>query len=211
MDRVVLGGCFLLLVLGVLIGFGISAESSTGKSIRDAFELLSFAGTAITGVVAVVALTSWRAQFRHSEKWKAIKKLQDALDGGRAANAYLNALFSMVARAHRVGWELRTIDFPETFQEPQKAWFDQCSRVDKAWQELLLVFDADELAFKPTHRDIEESVGSVATKFISVYLGSDTPDMGNLYNSFDQCSIRARDDTNLIFKQSGLLQRKLVR
>lgn len=95
MDRVVLGGCFLLVALGVLVGLGISAEQSIGKSIRDAMELLSFAGTAITGVVAVLAFNNWQTQFRHTERFKALKELKDSsLD----LYSFLNYLNSMVAR-----------------------------------------------------------------------------------------------------------------
>jgi hypothetical protein len=77
MDRVVLGGCFLLVALGVLLGLGVSAEESLGKSIRNAMELLSFAGTAVTGVVAIIALTSWQSQFRFTEKFNSLKELKN--------------------------------------------------------------------------------------------------------------------------------------
>lgn len=211
MDRVVLGGCVLLVALGVLMGLGISAEQSIGGRIRDALELLSFVGTAVTGVVAIVALTSWHMQFKHAEKWKSIKKLQESLDGGKAATDYLNSMFRMLSTRHRNGWSVRKVDFMSDVKDEQEQWFSQCFKVDRAWQELCLVMDEKDFTIVSiTHREIDDLVSKAATEIISVYLGDDQPDLAALYVSTERCSRLARDKTNLMFSQTGLLQRSLV-
>lgn len=210
MDRVIFLGCALLLALGMLIGLGLDSSASLFTNLRAAFELLSFAGTAATAVVAVVALSSWHTQFRHSEKWKAIKKFQGALDGGRSATAYLNSLFSVAARNYR-DWGGRTVDFMNGFQSEQKAWFDQCALVEKAWQELCLLLDEKDMkVFSVIHESIEIEVGDVASLVIGEFLKADAPNIADLYDATQRCSTRARDRTNQIFSQSGELQKKLV-
>ena len=72
MDRVVFYGCILLVAFGILLGFGMGATEVAANKIRGVFEILSFAGTTVTAVVAVVALTSWQSQFRHAERFKSL-------------------------------------------------------------------------------------------------------------------------------------------
>ena len=211
MDRVVLGGCVLLMALGVLIGLGISAGQSTGGRIRDAMELLSFAGTAITGVVAIVALTSWQHQFKHAEKWKSIKKLQESLDGGKAATDYLNSMFRMLSTRYRTGWSVRTVDFMADVKDEQTQWFSQCFQVDRAWQELCLVMGKKDFTILTvSHREIEDLVSKFDAELIAAYLDDVQSDLAALYVSTEQSSRQARDKTNLLFSQTGLLQKTLV-
>lgn len=131
MDRVVLGGCFLLVALGVLLGLGVSAEQSTWKGIRNAMEFLSFAGTAVTAVVAIAALTSWQSQFRHTEKFKAMKELREAsmelylfLDYLRAVADKHLELLSSGATAQ---------DYAVAEAEARERWYVALDVYSRAW------------------------------------------------------------------------------
>lgn len=131
MDRVVLGGCFLLVALGVLLGLNFSAEQSIGKSVRDALELLSFVGTAVTGVVAVVALTSWRSQFRHTERFKALKDLKDASLDLYFFLAYLNSLANR--HIELVGGGERAQELAVAEAEARERWHEALDIYRRAW------------------------------------------------------------------------------
>lgn len=131
MDRVVLGGCFLLVALGVLLGLGFSADQPFGKSVRDALELLSFAGTAVTGVVAVVALTSWRSQFRHTERFKALKDLKDASQNLYFFLAYLNSLANR--HIEWVSGGARAQELAVAEAEARARWHEALDIYRRAW------------------------------------------------------------------------------
>jgi hypothetical protein len=131
MDRVVLGGCFLLVALGVLLGLGISAEQSTWQSIRAAMELLSFAGTAVTGVVAVVALTSWQSQFRHTERFKSLKELKDASLDLHKFIFFLHAIASR--HIESLGGGSQVSDHAGAEEVARQQWFAALDVYRRAW------------------------------------------------------------------------------
>jgi hypothetical protein len=211
MDRVIFLGCWLLLALGVMTGLGIGPSSELSQSIRSGFELLSFGGTAVTAVVALVALTSWQTQFRHSEKWKAIKNFQDALDGGDAAHDYLFCAFAMNARNQAAPWHERRIIFTDEFYEKQKVWFAQCSKVNKAWGQIVLLFEAQELALLKDHQAIEGDVDRVVNLVLENFFLVEPSELMQLHYLINACSNRARSESLILLTQTGKLQKSLVR
>ncbi|MNZ16083.1 hypothetical protein D3C78_330480 [compost metagenome] len=211
MDRVIFLGCALLLGLGVMTGLGLGSSVGLSASIRSAFELLSFAGTAVTAVVALVALTSWQTQFRHSEKWKAIKDFQDALDGGEAAHNYLLCAFSMSAQNQNLPWHERRMDLTQEFQEKQKAWFAQCSARSRAWSQIILLFDEKELAAFNIHKEKQEDIEKTISLVLEGYFQSEPNDIVNMYSVVTACSSRARNDAMELFSQATALKKNLVR
>lgn len=91
-DRVVLGGCLLLVVFGVFVGISIQAEQLIANGVKTAFEILSYFATAVAAVVAVVALSDWRTQFKHAERFNSIKDLRRVADDLRLFTKYVKAL-----------------------------------------------------------------------------------------------------------------------
>ncbi|MBA6068358.1 hypothetical protein [Pseudomonas mosselii] len=211
MDRVIFLGCVLLLGLGVMTGLGLGSSVGLSASIRSAFELLSFAGTAVTAVVALVALTSWQTQFRHSEKWKAIKDFQDALDGGEAAHNYLLCAFSMTAQNQNLPWHERRMDLTQEFQEKQKAWFAQCSATNRAWSQIILLFDEQELASFKGDQEIQEEIEKTISLVLEGYFQSEPNFLVNTYSAVISCSSRARNYAMEQFAQATTLKKNLVR
>lgn len=211
MDRVIFLGCLLLVGLGVVTGLGIDTSVGISQSVRSALELMSFAGTAVTAVVALVALTSWQTQFRHSEKWKAIKDFQDALDGGEAAHSYLFSAFSMKAQNQTAPWHERKINFTQEFQEKQKTWFAQCSAANKAWSQIVLLFDEKDLTELKTHQDIQEDVEKIITSVLENYFEAESSCLVSMYSIVTACSSQARTGTLELFTQASVLKMSLVR
>ncbi|QPG62120.1 hypothetical protein HFV04_021715 [Pseudomonas sp. BIGb0427] len=214
MDRVVLAGCFMLLAVGLLIGLGVNSSTSGWSSIRDVFELASFAGTAVTAVVATVALTSWQLQFRHSEKWKAVKTFQDTLDGGDAAQALLNTAFNMMAANRSVEWDGKRTSFTDDFHLRQKAWHDQCYKANKAWSQITLLYEFPDLATLEIHEDIEADVDRVVAVLLNAFLRMDPMepvDVVHTYQAVNECASRARAGTLRLFAQAGVMQKRLIR
>ncbi|MEB0076101.1 hypothetical protein QN386_01980 [Pseudomonas sp. CCI3.2] len=132
MDRVVFAGCLLLIVFGILLGVGMGSAEITANQVRGVFELLSFAGSAVTAVVAVFALTSWQAQFRHAERFKSVKTLLEASNDIHKMRCYLFKLqekFLWLLENDRKQNDL--IDAEEASKKEE--WFAIQDRYTKAW------------------------------------------------------------------------------
>lgn len=210
MDRVIFLGCVLLLAVGGLVGIGIGSSSSLSTSIRGALELLSFAGTAITAVVALIALTSWQTQFRHSEKWKALRAFQDLLDGGVSAHSYLTYLFTLVSQNQAARFAGKQLNLTDEFFSRQKAWMEYCFRVDRAWSQIELLYNNGELDFVEDHKSIEESVRKVSSMFIEIMGGNEPTNLFQLINVLNESTANAADRSRQLFLQSDSMLRKLV-
>jgi len=211
MDKVVLVGCLLLVAFGGLLGVGLNATEEVSKQVRNAFELLSFSGSIITACVAFIALTSWQAQFRHSEKNKAVKSFQSALDDGAAGVEYVSALFEKFAKLHRDGGAVEIVELFDMIQKPQKKWLNHCANVDRYWQELLICFGSSEIAkFKSTPQDIEFQVQVEVKNLLQLGLVVGEPDLLGMHEVLERCSIYLRRETRGLYAVSNELRKKLV-
>ena len=210
MDRVIFLGCFLLLAVGVLTGLGMGSSAGLPQSIRSALELLSFAGTAVTAVVALIALTSWQTQFRHSEKWKALKAFQDSLDAGMSAHTFLMYLFTLIAQNQSANWMNKQIDIPAEFMQKQKDWMEYCTRVDKAWSQIELLYGEGDLRAIENHRAIEDDVRKLSTMMLELYLKMEPTNLLELHNAAQGCVVNASKRTRALYDQSGRLLKGLV-
>jgi hypothetical protein len=132
MDRVVLAGCLLLVAFGILLGVGMGSAEVAANKVRGAFELLSFAGTAVTAVVAVAALTSWQTQFRHAERYKSVKSLLEASNDIHKMRSYMFKL------QEKYLWLLESGGKPNEAIDAKEAshkeeWFAIQDKYTKAW------------------------------------------------------------------------------
>lgn len=209
MDRIVLGGCLLLVALGALLGLGINTEQSTGSSIRLAMELLSFAGTAITGVVAIIALTSWHSQFRHAEKFKALKDLKDSAYNLHAFRGYL---FAVQRRCLHL---MASSGMPnESFDEDERLahqqWLVALKAYNVAWGTAVIFLSEKEEAtltapaYLFTNRSVEDPL-----RIVTIYANSPGPDNINSFNvAVREITDYARHLSATAVKDSELLLRK---
>lgn len=92
MDRMIFAGCLLLVMFGMFLGLSINKYQGDFNYFRSAFEIISFAGTSVTGVVAVYALSSWRKQYLHAEKHSQLKALRNSGVGLETLMDYLSAV-----------------------------------------------------------------------------------------------------------------------
>ncbi|UVL17458.1 hypothetical protein LOY44_15670 [Pseudomonas sp. B21-044] len=210
MDRVIFGGCILLLMVGGMVGIGVGSTSSLSTGIRAALELLSFTGTAITAVVALVALTSWQTQFRHSEKWKALKAFQDSLDGGVSAHSYLTYLYTLVSQNQMAILANQQLNINDEFFIRQKAWMEYCIKVDRAWGQVDVLYDGGESNPVESHKDVEECVHKVYVVFMDVLAKGNTVNLIGLLDVLNECTANVSEKSRRLFVQSDVLLRKLV-
>jgi hypothetical protein len=147
MDRIVFSGCLLLVSFGILLGFGMSTTEVAANKIRGVFEILSYAGTVVTAMVAVVALTSWQSQFRHTERFKSLKDLKDAAIG---LHAFKDFLLTVQKKCHHLicndGYPIDVLEQDETLA--REKWLIALEAYNRAWGTAVVFFThAEEASF----------------------------------------------------------------
>ncbi|MCD5970723.1 hypothetical protein [Pseudomonas quasicaspiana] len=144
MDRVVLAGCFLLVAFGVFLGVCIGASATTVSGIRAAMELLSFAGTAVTGVVAVLALTSWRNQFHHAKRFESLNDLKNS---AIRLNSFIEYIDAVVKKMHAIHFNNDSSpSFRDEEDRAKRKWLDAIDDYGRAWGTASIFLTDTELA-----------------------------------------------------------------
>lgn len=62
--------------------------------LKDTLECTSFLATTIAAVVAIYALSAWKAQFRHAERFSTLRVLKDAITDLHLYRGYLLAIIA---------------------------------------------------------------------------------------------------------------------
>lgn len=144
MDRVVLGGCFLLVVFGALLGICIGAGESIVSGIRAAMELLSFAATVVTGAVAVIALKSWRNQFHHTKRFESLNDLKNSAIKLNCFIEYIGAVAHRMRVAHFDG------ESPQELKDAEDSarwkWLEALDNYGRAWGTAVVFLDDAEIS-----------------------------------------------------------------
>jgi uncharacterized membrane protein YidH (DUF202 family) len=209
MDRVVLVGCVLLVAFGVLIGVGLNSTEELSKQVRNAFELLNFTGGIVTAGVAVVALTSWRRQFRHSGKYESLRNFKISLDGGWAAEKLMDKLLGQIKMIHMSDQVYDTMKIHENLADDQKDWDAQCRKVEMAWREMNLYFDQSELStFRVTNRDVYQMVRSEFYRLLNAGAAGGHMEVSAIICEFTQ---KIRSMTKSLNSDTEILMKKLLR
>ena len=88
-------------VMLVVIGVGLFSTglvwrpmAGVGDSIKYALECISYIATAIAAIVAIVALSAWKDQFKHTERFKCLNELKEAATDLDTFIEYLNDFYS---------------------------------------------------------------------------------------------------------------------
>jgi hypothetical protein len=75
-DGIIWFCCFSLLVVGMIFGIGVDSNSMTLDALNKVFGIVSGIGTLFAVIIAISALSSWKKQFSHTERFKAFKDLE---------------------------------------------------------------------------------------------------------------------------------------
>jgi len=101
-------------------------------SLHDLFDIFGAIATMVAVVVAIFALTSWQSQFRHAEKYSAVKALQEAANDIYKMRSYMFKL------QEKYLWLLESGGVPDEAIDAQEnaervEWFSIQDRYTKAW------------------------------------------------------------------------------
>lgn len=67
---------------------------SNPAEVKSSIEVISYLATVLACAVAISALNSWRSQFKHSERYAALKSLLESTYEMQATRSYLHSLQS---------------------------------------------------------------------------------------------------------------------
>jgi hypothetical protein len=211
MDKVVFGGCVLLVVFGVFLGIGVGTDSAFSAQVKNAFEILGFISAGVTAVVAVIAINSWHGQFRHAEKHKLIKRFQTALDGGESAENYVKKLLQMFYDMHERNNYVDISELFDAIQEHQKGWLAHCAELERAWQDVRLVFEDYELQFFSLEpKDIEFEVNVEVKNILQIGLVTGDPDFLEMYKISERFTAMVRQKSRQLHHESNLVIKRLI-
>lgn len=87
-------GCFALFMAGVT--WAAAYTSASFALLKDSLEVCSFMATILAAGVAVVTLTSWRDQWKHTESYETLKRLNIALGELACVDQYLRTYANYV-------------------------------------------------------------------------------------------------------------------
>ncbi|MCQ9423429.1 hypothetical protein NRB16_07830 [Pseudomonas sp. LJDD11] len=131
-DWVIWGGCVALFGAGVIWG-KISGGPDFFKvaNIHDLFEILGATATVIAASVAVSALSGWKGQFAHAEKYRAIRDFHGACQGSWNGYWYVSYGYNLIEYA----WANRETDywFHNEIESYRKAWGENRSSLERAF------------------------------------------------------------------------------
>lgn len=76
-DKVVWFCCFSILAAGMVFGISIDSNEMTLDTLSKVFSVVSGLGTLVAVIIAISALSTWKKQFSHNERFQAFKELEE--------------------------------------------------------------------------------------------------------------------------------------
>lgn len=182
-DWVIWLGCFLLFFAGVIWGM---IPDKTGffvvADIHDLFDMLGAVATAVAAAVAVIALTNWRSQFRHAEKFKALKELKDAAYSLFAFRGYLFAVQRRCLHLMASGG-VPDKDSLDEERGAHEVWMESLQNYNIAWGTALIFLSKEEeealtvTAYMFTDRSLDDPL-----RIVTLYANAPSKDQIGNFN-----------------------------
>jgi hypothetical protein len=99
---------------------------------KDYLESLSFIATIIACAIAANALTAWKKQFNHAERFKALKELKDAAIGLTAFRGFFEKLCQRCLYLQTHG-NVQVFEMEEELDIAKENWHRLLTDYNKAW------------------------------------------------------------------------------
>lgn len=190
-------------------GGGISFVNE--PDFKTAFEIGSYAATILAALVGVKTMNAWRAQFKHSEKFKSVKAFQQSLERNGVLGDYMNFLLSECGKIKFGGRPPDIGVFLAAAQDKQKAWLASCVDVSRCWGSMILLLDAAERkSFSFTPEEIEHRVNPMVNRIYNIAFGVEPIDLFQLTDEINALSMDAARSSTELRDASNIILKKLV-
>lgn len=170
-DAVVWIGCILIFMAGV-VWSPILLSSRDGVSgfgsLKETLECISYVATVAACVAAILALKSWRTQFRHSKKFECLARLKLASDNIQCAGRHVRFFTRNQIRING----LTAGQFPkmeERASEAEQAWVSADTEMGRAIDEReLFVVSKFQRELFLLHDELSQVVRTYEYKFFDL-------------------------------------------
>jgi len=135
--------CCILFSAGVVFGFLFTSNGQI--NFVTFLSALSSLATVTAAMAAVYALRAWHAQFKHSEKYKAVLRFRESLDRGDSAIALLRAVSQHVEEKNTRTHRASLADLMAIRNAANQLWIKQSFKVEQAWNDLERLMSATEI------------------------------------------------------------------
>lgn len=210
-DWVIWTGCVLLFLTGVVWGM-IPDKSGffIVDNVHDLFEIFGAIATAIAAAVGVIALTNWQSQFRHAEKFKALKELKDAAYSLFAFRGYLFAVQRRCLHLMASGG-VPDEDSLEDERNAHETWMTSLQNYNIAWGTALIFLSIEEeatlsaSAYLFTDRSLDDPL-----RIVTLYANAPSKDqianfnkaVREITNNARQLSATAVAEAEILFRRN---------
>lgn len=166
--------CCLLFSSGIVFGFIFTKSGEVDfVGFLNALASLATVGAAVT---AIYALNSWRAQFKHAERYKVIKEFRDTVSDVDFVRRFV--LFmrdSLLASLNGAESEDELENLP-MMDFGMEMWWKHMESLNCAWKNMSELITDDEIAlFSVAPNDINNSVTDLFSEMCDITFEDDLP------------------------------------
>ncbi|WDG77318.1 hypothetical protein PUP68_21655 [Pseudomonas chlororaphis] len=206
-DWVIWTGCILLFFTGAIWGM-IPDKSGffAVENVHDLFDMFGAIATAVAASVGVIALTNWQSQFRHAEKYKALKDLKDAAYGLHAFRGYLFAVQRRCLQLMAAGG-VPNEAFDEDERIAHEQWTVALRAYNVAWGTAIIFLTGEEEAMLTapayifTNRTLDDPL-----RIVTIYANAPGKDQINNFN----ISVRKITDDARLLSATAMTEAEIL-
>lgn len=193
----------------ILGGDGLSYVDEI--NVKYVFEFGSYLATILVALVGVKTMNAWQAQFKHSEKYKAIRAFQASLEKSVIREAYIKFLMGKTSELLFENGEEDLREYLTVTQDNQKDAIANSFDVGRCWENMVMLLDeSDKRLFSCSPYDVDARVGRTVSRIYGVAFGRKPEEWGELVVETSQFSIAFERDIAELNKISNLIIKKMV-
>ena len=201
--------CFLLFAAGIVFGFLFSDNGQI--QFVTSLGAISSLATIAAAIAAVSALQAWHAQFKHSEKYKAVLKFKESLDRGESACALIHAVSQHVEEQNVRTYHASLSDLQRIRSSATQAWVKQSYKVEQAWNDLERLMPAGEIRkFSCSPDQLEKDVMNFITYLEDVTFDRASVDICKLSKEAQAFSSKIRDGNVALMESANVALKDLM-
>lgn len=176
----------------------------------DLLSCISSVATVLAVVVAILALKSWRSQFKYQRKYECILDLRSQLHGANEAAIYLNSLCAHFGEMIKTGVESDLFDADKFPYQLQRDWWGHLSNLQRTWALLEITLDKSELKlFTVDPITLESDVTNTVKVMIDLSCGEPKGSLVALYQLVNSSVVGVEKKYKLLEKQCRLALTKI--
>ncbi|KFX67666.1 hypothetical protein TMS3_0120830 [Pseudomonas taeanensis MS-3] len=174
-DKYRYGLCFLVLVVGVIIGMSVSGLNlNYFEGWKSFIELASYLVTIAMAIFAIFTLDAWKKQFKSQKKFDAFQELGRSVDSLRVIHDHIENMKAYCQGKASGEASSDLLDVEDMLECTGLSWRMAVEQYMKAWRNCILFLREDEVGdFMISPFDLRNKVRSELRKLVDVVEGKE--------------------------------------